>query len=191
MLTLTELGPYIEVRFTRAAFRLETLQAYDVTSDGSDFGRYLAGETEPTSERKAPWLAQLAAEHARGLHRHRVRVVTAPVTDYTRYECEWGYAPNTAAGEDIRVLDLTASDVDSPLVGYTGGDFWLITDHSGYDYPIVMHYSPGGQFLGADEAPETPHRYREIRDLAWQAAEPFEQWWAQNPQLHRDSWRVA
>ncbi|MGI9001726.1 MAG: DUF6879 family protein, partial [Pseudonocardia sp.] len=71
------------------------------------------------------------------------------------------------------------------------GDFWLITDHSGYDYPIVMHYSPGGQFLGADEAPETPHRYREIRDLAWQAAEPFEQWWAQNPQLHRDSWRVA
>lgn len=88
MMDAAALGAYVRQHFGRSAFRLETLQQYEVASDGSDFGRYLAGEPGPSVERKRPWLERLRAERAKGLVRSRVRLVTHPVTDYTRYECE-------------------------------------------------------------------------------------------------------
>lgn len=38
----------------RTLFRLETLDVYEVASDGSDYRRYLDGEAEPDGERKQP-----------------------------------------------------------------------------------------------------------------------------------------
>ena len=104
MMTTSELDAFMTRHFTRSAFRLETLQTYEVASDGSDYQRYLDGEPTWTPERKNPWLEHLRREHVHGLYRHRVRIVTHPVTDYTRYECEWGYTPNTAAGEEVRTV---------------------------------------------------------------------------------------
>jgi hypothetical protein len=59
-----QLTAFIAERFTKRAFRLETLDAYDVGSDGEDVARYLRGEASPDPERKEPWLAQLRVEVA-------------------------------------------------------------------------------------------------------------------------------
>ncbi|MGH3950164.1 MAG: DUF6879 family protein, partial [Pseudonocardiaceae bacterium] len=105
MLSSRELGE-VTRSAQRSLFRLETLECYEVASDGSDYRRYLDGEAEPDWARKQPWLDFLRAESASGRRRHRVRVIHDPPTDYERYACEWGYALNSAAGEEVRVLDL-------------------------------------------------------------------------------------
>jgi hypothetical protein len=174
-----ELGDYIDSLFTRTLFRLETLAFYDVDSDGTDYHRFLAGEPGPTIARKQPWLDTLAAERARGLYTHRVHILTPPLTAYLQYECEWGYAYNARAGEDIRILDLSEQPEPEAIVDH---DFWLIDDRR----VARMHYDRGGRFAGADvaAASDVP-RYRRARDAAWAAAEPFATWWARHPEHHR------
>jgi len=96
-----QLGELIRSQFTRHAFRLETQDAYDVGDDGGDVARYLRGEPEPDSQRKGAWLERLRAERAAGKTRSRVHVLRSPLSDYLRYECEWGCLLNVAAGEDV------------------------------------------------------------------------------------------
>lgn len=60
----------------------------------------------------------------------------AALTDYIRYEFEWGFVYNVEAGEDIRVLDLT----DRPGPGLPDHDFWLFDDQS----VVKMMYRPDG-----------------------------------------------
>ncbi|MGH3937593.1 MAG: DUF6879 family protein [Pseudonocardiaceae bacterium] len=36
----------------------------------------------------------------------RVQVVLEPLTDYLRFELTWGYEPNVAAGEDVRIIPV-------------------------------------------------------------------------------------
>lgn len=180
MMNAAELRDFIRESFTRTAFRLETLQQYDPSAP--DFRRYLDGEASPN---KQAWIDRLRGERERGLYRHRVRIVTAPVTDYTRYECEWGYAPNAEAGEDIRILDL--ADRSLPPVGYTREDFWLIDD----TYALFMQYDHDGVFVGAELEPTMVQICRNVRDAIWLASEPFGTWWARHPELHRNGRRVA
>lgn len=181
MLDLKQLGEDIRKHFTRTLFRLETLDQYEVISDGSDVARYLAGESEPDMARKGPWLEHLRDEAAHGRYRHRVHVLRGPLGDYLRYECEWGYAYNVRAGEGVRILDLAERPDPGGLVEQ---DFWLIDDSR----VLRMHYDDNGQFVGAEVMPdEAVPRYRAARDAAWHAAEPFDQYWAAHPQYWRDA----
>ncbi|MPZ86600.1 MAG: hypothetical protein GEU81_00740 [Nitriliruptorales bacterium] len=180
MLDAAELGVYIDRRLTSSAFRLEQLDWYDVESDGGDFERFMAGEEAPNPERKQPWLDRLRREAAAGILNHRVHVLTRPLSDYLRYECEWGHLPNSIAGEDIRVLDLTNRERPAGLVDH---DFWLIDD----EHAIRMFYDSIGRFLGAEPAPQMLHAHRQSRDIAIAAAEPFGVWW----QCHPEEWHQA
>jgi hypothetical protein len=162
-------------------FRLEVLDAYDVASDGGDFARYIAGEPGPDMTRKGPWLARLRQDAARGLRNTRVHVVRSPLSDYLRYEMEWGYASNAGAGENIRVLDL--AEVSKPP-DLAERDFWLMDD----EVVVVMHYGDGGRFLGASVAPDGElDRYRRSARTAWEAGVPFAAYWAAHPQFHRQA----
>lgn len=180
MLTAVELGQYIDTRLTRSAFRLEVLDHYDVGSDGGDFERYLRGEPAPTMERKQPWLDRLRRERQAGIHNHRVHVLSTPLTDYLRYECEWGYAPNVEAGEDVRIIDLSERALPEGVVDH---DFWLIDDR----HAIRVHYDEDGKFLGAEplDDDELP-RYVQARDAAVAASEPFASWWSRHPEEWRE-----
>lgn len=184
-MSIDELIAWMDRHLTRSAFRLETLQRYEVGTDGSDYRRWLDGESTWTADRKLPWLDYLAAEKRRGIYRHRVRLVTRPVSDYTRYACEWGYAPNVEAGEDVRVLDLgerELPDVDLPFY-----DWWLITDSTGSVHVARMLYADDGSFLGASEDEALAFDvYTSARDALWAAAEPFTSWWPRHPELRRD-----
>lgn len=91
LLDLSQLKHTLETA-SRDLFRWETLPAYEVASDGTDYGRYLDGADAPTPERKQPWLDTLRAEAECGRTRRRVRIIHDPITDYERYSCEWGYA---------------------------------------------------------------------------------------------------
>jgi hypothetical protein len=182
MLDTAGLGQLIRAR-KRQAFRLQTLDAYDVGSDGGDVARYLSGERDPDPRRKEQWLARLRAEQDQGKTRLVVHVVHGPLSPYLRYACEWGYRLNVAAAPavmDVRILDL--AERPRPAGLDVDHDFWLLDDQ----VLIRMHYDPEGRFLGAEllEAAELP-RYRAARDAALGAAEVFGTYWRRHPQYHR------
>jgi hypothetical protein len=177
MLDERALGQFIAGNFHRTAFRLETLDAYAVASDGGDFARYLAGEDAPDPARKEAWLGRLRAERQAGKTRQWVHVVRSPLSDYLRFEMEWGYLPNLGAGAQVRILDLAERARPDGLVDE---DFWLLDDEA----TAIMHYGEAGQFLGAEIATDTG-RYRKARDAAWGHAVPFADYWAAHPQYHR------
>lgn len=164
--------------FQHSAFRLETLDHYHVGSDGGDVARYLAGEPDPDPDRKGRWLEQLRAEREAGKLRHRVHIVRTPLSDYLRYECEWGYLPNAAAGERIHILDLSERELPADVEMLE--DFWLMDD----EVVLRMHYDESGAYLGASLA-EDVVPYRRTRDAALAAATDFTEWWNEHPQYWR------
>jgi hypothetical protein len=179
MLDLPELSALIG-GYNRELFRLETLDRYRSASDGRDVDRYLSGEPAPDPERKERVLAQLRRERADGMLRQRVHVLRSPIGPYLRYECEWGYAYNADAGEDIRILDL--AERDRPAALDVDHDFWLIDDAT----VVRMYYDQDGRFAGAEvlDDSELP-RYRAVRDAALAAAEPFTSYWQRHPEYHQ------
>lgn len=154
-------------------------------TERSDFARYLAGEPGPAPQRRQRWLDRLSAEVHRGLKRRRVHVVSLPLSDYLRFECEWSYALNPY--EDIRILELTAGRLDlQRLVDAADGDFYLVDG----EHVIRMHYTTENQPHGAvaDTSPDGVAAYRHVAEVLWSEAEPFAQWWAAHPHFHRDHW---
>lgn len=180
MLDEQELGDYIDRHFTRALFRLETLDLYDVASNGDEYQRYLAGEAKPDPERKKPWMEHIRGEVARGLHTYRVHVVRSPLNDYLRFECEWGYVYNARAGEHIRILDLAERPRPEALLDE---DFWMIDDRE----VLRMHYDPEGRYVGAEVgAEEVLPRYLAAKKAAWSTGADFYDYWKAHPEYWRD-----
>jgi hypothetical protein len=177
LLNEAELGTLLD-QAQRELFRLEVLDAYDVATDGGDFARYVAGERGPDPARKGPWLQRLREDAARGLHNSRVHVVRSPLNDYLRYEMEWGYLPNSEAGEDIRILDL--AETSAPRL--PDHDFWLMDRNTA----VIMRYDDAGRFLGAHVAPRRRlWSYQRAAEMAWDAAVPFGHYWAAHPGYQR------
>ncbi|MGH3254815.1 MAG: DUF6879 family protein [Streptosporangiaceae bacterium] len=178
MLDERELGQFINEHFRRRAFRLEVRDAYAVPSDGGDFARYLAGEPAPDLARKSAWLDTLRAERQAGKVRQWVHVVHGPaLSDYLRFEMEWGYLPNLQAGAEVRILDLVEQTRPDGLVNE---DFWLLDDQAA----LILHYDSAGRFTGAEQAADVD-RYRRARDAAWDGAVPVADYWQDHPQYHR------
>lgn len=177
MLTENELGRYIDERLTRSACRLELLDMYAGESERADFARFLRGEPIASLAQRRPWLDRLRAEAEAGILNQRVHVLRTPLTDYLRFEAEWGYVYNAAAGEDIRIIDLAERLLPA---GLTDHDFWLVDD----TYPIRMHYSDDGRFTGANPVAD-PAPYQRAWAAAVAASEPFTIWWRR----HSEEWR--
>ena len=176
-----QLGEYIDSRFSATLFRLETLDRYDVGSNGDDYERYLAGEPGPTMSRKGPWMEHIRGEVARGLYTNRVHVVRGPLTDYLRFEFEWGYVYNAEAGERIRIVDLAEQPYPDGLLDE---DFWVI---DGRDV-VRMFYDAEGSYLGAEPVPDADKAgYLRCETVAWAAGVAFADYWRTHPQYWRDT----
>ncbi len=183
VLDLQVLGAYLTKRHTRDLFRLETLGHYAAASDDEDFSRYLRGEPAPTAAGKDAWLERLRTDTAAGRRWRRVHVVQSPLTDYLRYECEWGYTYNAAAGEDVRILDLSTSPAGSDVLGAVG-DFFLVDD----EHAVHMDYDEAGRFRGAVPVdPSMLATYQAMATAAWMLGGSFTVWWAEHPEHHRSS----
>lgn len=168
-------------QFTHDAFRHEILTHYDVATDGGDFARFLAGHQAPSPEVVGPWGRWVQQQLARGATVRRLRILYGPPGDYLRFEMGWVYLANMAAGEDIRILDLT----EQPRPPYIiDAEFWMLDG----ERAVLMTYDDHGRFLYGDTVEGGAAAGITLaRDVAWDSAEPFDTWWARHPQYHGPS----
>ncbi|MGI9002021.1 MAG: DUF6879 family protein [Pseudonocardia sp.] len=180
-LDLDELVEWLGRHHTRDLLRLETRDTYAVDSDGEDFRRYLRGDAEPNAAAKQPWLETLAGDTEAGRIWRKVHLVRGRLTDYERYEFEWGFAYNVRFGEQIRVLEVEGQQA-ARLVDL--GDFFVLDG----EHVLRNLYDDADRFIGgrviyAGEAAAL----RAVTDWIWNAAEPFTSWWDRHRQYHRES----
>lgn len=183
MLDLAELAAILGEHHRTDLIRVETLSRYRSASDGTELDRFLNGEAEPDRAGKAAWLDRIRADTASGRRWRRLRVVEPPLTDYVRYSCEWGYTDNSAAGEEVRVLDLSAAPSGADAV--TGiGDFYVLDG----GHVVVMRYDRSGGFTGAEVLTDpVAEIHRTVARIGWAVAEPFDEWWRRHPEHHRSA----
>ena len=155
--------------FRSSAFRLEQHPVYTMPGEADELRRFRAGEKPPEGYHYS-WLDTMAEARRAGKSVRRVRIVSRPLSDYIRYEFEWGFVYNVAAGEDIRVRDLT----DQPGPPLPEHDFWLFDETT----VVKLLYRPDGTQIGRElvEAPDLD-AYLSWRDAVWQAAIPFGDYW--------------
>ncbi len=177
VLSLDQLGEFVAKYHTWDLFRLETLSFYNAASDADDLHRYLRGEPAPTAEAKRPWLDRIRADITSGRTWRRIHAVAEPLSDYVRYECEWGYVPNSAAGEQIRIAELT------PALAQVGDFFVLDGSHV-----VRSRYDETGRFVHAEVMGDTASvPFLAIAELLWSQATNFSTWWDAHPRYHRDT----
>ncbi|WP_194904364.1 DUF6879 family protein [Catenulispora rubra] len=113
---------------TAAALHVEMRDAYGVATESQVWAAWQAagGGTRATDEersRRAGWLNAVAEATERGVKVRRVRIVSVPVSLYSRFLYA-GTGLNIEAGEEVRWLPRPlASDIALP-----GNDFWLFDD---------------------------------------------------------------
>jgi hypothetical protein len=105
--------------YEHSAFRLECQERYSDPEEDEPFRRFLAGD--PDYSWNDEWEAMMRRRTADGQRMTRVRIVSEPHDDYTRFLLDLARV-NLAAGEDIRYLPRDeAKGLDLP-----GYDFWLV-----------------------------------------------------------------
>ena len=150
--------------FQRSAFRLELRQVYTMPGEADELRRFRAGE-KPPADYHYGWLDTMAAARAAGKTVRRVRVVRRPLTDYIRYEFEWGFVYNVAAGEDIRVADLT----EYPGLAHLKRDFWLFDSET----VLLQYYDQEGRFQDSELRSDVAAYCCRARDAALNASIPL------------------
>lgn len=129
--------------FEHAAFRLETLQVYNVTYEQGPFKDFLVGKERYTHPTQQEWVDGIRSNLAAGKKMSRVHVVVEPPSDYVRFEIAWPYQDSLAAGEEIRIWPVRSGQWPDGLVDF---DYWLFDSMIAYR----MHYHPDGSFASAD-----------------------------------------
>ncbi|HWC84580.1 MAG TPA: hypothetical protein VG756_31875 [Pseudonocardiaceae bacterium] len=156
--------------FEYTAYRLESLQRYDVAYEKQEFSRFLDGESRGVFPGIAEWIdGTVATATNLGKRLHRVHVVEEPLSDYVRFECAWAYEHTVPAGEDVRMIPVPTGEWPE-LPPY---DYWL------FDSSILvsMHYRDDGIFSYAqvEDDPRKIVQANYWRDLAVNRSIPYRQ----------------
>ncbi|MGW1222219.1 DUF6879 family protein [Streptomyces californicus] len=154
--------------FEREAWRFEAQPTYTMPKEQENLARFLRGESKP-DDHNARWHERVRGYVESSKHIGRVRIVRQPLTDYQRYQFAWGIPGNIAAGEDIRVLDLTQEDYGLPL---SGRDWWM------FDEIRIAHlnFRADGTQINREAYRGDPAPYREWKRIALEHAVPFEEY---------------
>jgi hypothetical protein len=124
---------------TTGAVHQETRDGYSRQDDAFrhwQHHRHLT--TQDTHRWWGPWVGLAGAAVARGVSIRRARVVSEPLSDYTRYEYDITGDLNVAAGEQVRWLARTGAP-HALLVPVN--DFWVFDDHTA----LIFHHDGGGE----------------------------------------------
>jgi hypothetical protein len=132
-----------------SAVHLEMRDSYAAAED-EDFTTWKAGHRDDPADRDSwwrPWLDLIAETTGRGVLVRRARIVSEPVSEYTRYLYDSTFT-NIAAGEDVRWLPRRLA---SPIA-LPGNDFWL------FDGRLVLfnHFDGDGGWAGVEWADDPP-----------------------------------
>jgi hypothetical protein len=146
--------------FEHTAYRLEVRDSY---YEKEQLGQFVGGEPVDLGYMDE-WLALVVKQTVQGKRVERVRVVSRPFSDYTRYGL-WLCQYNTRAGEDIRYLDRAQAG------GLPDHDYWLLDSTRLY----IVRFTDTDELLGAepveDLAAVVQHAF--WRDVAWHHAIPY------------------
>jgi hypothetical protein len=146
--------------FEHTAFRLETRDQYKSTIELQALRQFVAGEPVDMGWFQ-DWLTMIREATAEGRRFTRVRVVSMPLTDYSRFGVFCSQHTN-AAGEDIRYL-TRHNAIDLPDY-----DYWLFDSSK----LVRMHFDDDENFLGGElvEDPAVIVQHNYWRDAAWHRA---------------------
>lgn len=150
--------------FERTAFHLELQDSYHTPEEARPFQLFLDGEPDDFAWHQS-WLSLVRAATHAGKCIRRVRVVSVPHADYTR----WGLtvaALNIEAGEDVRWLPRHLTDG----MDLTTDDYWLFDDNR----LVFTVFEPSGRFAGGAQTidPTVVEHCRRAYDHAWAQAIP-------------------
>ncbi|WP_055525062.1 DUF6879 family protein [Streptomyces graminilatus] len=150
-------------RSRHSAIHLEMRDTYAVHYEQGPFADRRNGYRHDPADRGSwwrPWLDLIEDTVARGVVVRRARIVSEPVSEYTRFLYD-GTFTNVAAGEDVRWLPRRrASDIALP-----GNDFWLFDEQWVY----WNHFTGDGTSAGGEVSDD--------RAAAKLCAEAFEAVW--------------
>lgn len=154
--------------FQEEAWRFEAQPTYTMPREAENVARFLRGEPKPSGHNER-WHERVRGYAAAGKRIGRVRIVRRPLTDYQRYQFAWGIPGNITAGEDIRILDVTANDFELPL---TGQDWWM------FDRSRVVHlnFRPDGTQINRELYEGDVRQYVEWQEVAMRHAILFEEY---------------
>ncbi|MGY1499489.1 DUF6879 family protein [Streptomyces sp. QTS52] len=110
--------------YERDAWRFEAQPVYTMPRETENVAGFLRGDSKP-ADHNSRWHERVRGFVASGRTIGRVRVVRHPLTDYQRYQFAWGIPGNIAAGEEIRVLDVSQDDYGLPL---SETDWWIFDE---------------------------------------------------------------
>src|SRR5262249_8789474 len=146
---------------------LEVRESY---YEKEQLGQFLAGGPVDLSYMEA-WLAVMVRARVEGKRVERVRVVSRPFSDYTRYGL-WLCRYNTQAGEDIRYLDRRRAGT------LPNHDYWLLDSSRLY----LVRFSETDELLGAEPVEAAPEvlQHGLWRDAAWHHAIPYRRFVKEN-----------
>ncbi len=156
------------VRASSRSFHLELKDTYNVAAEDEPFGRWQRGEPDDYAWHQ-DWLDFLREVTAAGVQVQRVRVVSVPHTDYTRWGLDVARL-NARAGEDMRYLPRhLTKDIDLP-----DEDYWLLDDAA----LILSVFSADGRTGGfaLSTSPQLRRRCLAVRDKVWARAVPYAQY---------------
>jgi hypothetical protein len=180
--TLVPPGEFRDVfdRFHAGVFRFEALQHYTSPDEEPIISAFLNGLPRPPDPGKDEWTSVVRAGRRNGRTFERVHVVTEPLTDYMRFELTWSYAPNVAAGEDVRVVPVGPSEhwpADLPR-----HDFWLFDNAELY---ATRYHPDGTTWLGVERIrnPDDVLQASEWRTTALRLAVPWARYVRERPEL--------
>jgi len=124
--------------------------------------KFLAGEQDDLPWMQ-DWLMMVRSATANGKRFARVRVVSVPLTDYSRFGV-WCAQFTNGAGEDIRYLERERADA----VGVPEHDYWLFDSST----LVRMNFDDHDAFLGVElvEDPTVIVQHNYWRDAAWHYA---------------------
>jgi hypothetical protein len=131
---------------------------YNAPREVEHFRRFLAGELDDFSWSEG-WLNMIREATAEGRLFSRVRVVSVPLTDYSRFGLR-GALFTGEAGEDIRYVARDAAQRD----GLPDHDYWLFDSRK----LVTMHFGEDDRFVSAEivEDPATIVQHNYWRDVA-------------------------
>jgi hypothetical protein len=158
-----------------SALHLEMRDSYAVDYESGPFADWRAGARPDLNDRASwwrPWHELIERTVSRGVAVRRARIVSEPVSEYTRFLYD-GTSKNVLAGEQVRWLPRRrASDIPLP-----GNDFWLI------DGRLIRwnHFTGDGE-SGGGEVSEDPTAVK-------LCAEAFEAVWARG--IPHDNYKIS
>jgi hypothetical protein len=153
------------LRRSRHAFHLELRDSYHVEEEDLPFAKWMRGEPDDFEWRRE-WLSFTREVTVHGTKIERARVVTEPVSDYTRWVLTVD-PQNIEAGEEIRYLPRhMAVGIDFPPE-----DYWLFDG----DGLVLSLFKPDGRSGGfaVEDDPALIARCRAVRDAVWSRAIPY------------------